>query len=78
MTRLVAFLRVTREVDYLRPLVRHRDISVTVLRRVLANGRRRGDVRQAAESFNEDTKHGAYERAGGRCELGSEERRRSG
>ena len=49
VARVVAFLRVTREVDYLRPLVRHRDISVTVLRRVLATVDEE-DVRQAAEA----------------------------
>ena len=43
------FLRATRDVDYLRPLVRHRDISVTVLRRVLDTVDDE-DVRNAAES----------------------------
>ncbi len=49
VARLVEFLRGTREADYLRPLVRHRDISVSVLRRVLATVDDE-DVRQAAES----------------------------
>ena len=49
VARVVAFLRVMREADYLRPLVRHRDISVSVLRRVLATVDDE-DVRQAAES----------------------------
>ena len=50
VARLVDYLGVTREVDYLRPLVRHRDISVTVLRRVLDTVDDE-DVRPAAESM---------------------------
>ena len=46
VARLVDFLRLTREVDYLRPLVRHRAISVAVLRRTLETVDA-GDVRQA-------------------------------
>ena len=47
--RLVEFLRLTREVDYLRPLVRHRAASVAVLRRVVDSVDDE-DVRQAAAS----------------------------
>ena len=50
VARLVEYLRVTREVDYPRPLVRHRDISVTLLRRVLGTVDDE-DVRPAAESM---------------------------
>ena len=35
LARLVEFLRLTRKVDYVRPLVRHREVSRTVLRRLL-------------------------------------------
>ena len=49
VARLVEYLRVTREVDYLRPLVRHRAISRTVLRRTVGTVDDE-DVRQAAES----------------------------
>ena len=49
VARLVEYLRVTREVDYLRPLVRHRAISRTVLRRAVGTVDDE-DVRHAAES----------------------------
>ena len=38
MGRLVQFLRLTRDVDYVRPLVRHREVSRTLLRRLLETG----------------------------------------
>lgn len=47
--RLVEFLGAARDVDYIRPLVRNRDVSVLVLQRLL--GREPdGDLREAAES----------------------------
>ena len=49
VARLVEYLRVTREVDYLRPLVRHRAISRTVLRHAVGTVDDE-DVRHAAES----------------------------
>ena len=50
LARLVDFLRLTREVDYVRPLVRQRAVTRTVLRRLLgADGH--DDVRPAAESM---------------------------
>ena len=49
VTRLVEFLRLTRKVDYVRPLVRHREVSLTVLQQLL-----RADIddgeRRTAES----------------------------
>ena len=50
MARLVEFLRRTREVDYVRPLVRHREVSRTVLHRLLGTDLDT-DVRRAAESM---------------------------
>ena len=38
MGRLVQFLRLTRDVDYVRPLVRHREVSRTLLGRLLETG----------------------------------------
>ena len=50
VARLVEFLRLTRKVDYVRPLVRHREVSRTVLQELL-----RTDIndsgRRAAESM---------------------------
>lgn len=37
MARLVEFLRLTTTVDYVRPLVRHREVSRTVLRQLLCS-----------------------------------------
>ena len=48
--RLVEFLRLLREVDYIRPLARHREVSRTVLKHLLGTGPG-DDVRQAAESM---------------------------
>ena len=50
LARLVEFLRRTREVDYVRPLVRHREVSRTVLHRLLGTDLDT-DVRRAAESM---------------------------
>ena len=50
MARLVEFLGRTREVDYVRPLVRHREVSRTVLHRLLGTDLDT-DVRRAAESM---------------------------
>ena len=49
VARLIEFLRLTREVDYVRPLVRHREVSRTVLRCLLDTDAEE-DVRRAAES----------------------------
>ena len=49
LARVVEFLRGTLDVDYVRPLVRHREISRTVLRRLLDTNLEE-DVRLAAES----------------------------
>ena len=49
LTHLVEFFRAARGVGYIRPLVRHRDVSRTVLRRLLATDLD-GDVRAEAES----------------------------
>ena len=48
--RLVEFLRLAGEVDYVRPLVRHRDISRRVLKRLLDTDVDE-DVQRAAESL---------------------------
>ena len=48
--RLVEFLRLAREADYVRPLVRDRDVSRDVLRRLLDTGVDPG-TRAAAESM---------------------------
>ena len=48
LARLVEFLRRTRAVDYVRPLVRHREVSRVVLRRPLGTDLNT-DVRRAAE-----------------------------
>ena len=48
--RMVEFLRLTREVDYVRPLVRHREVSRTVLRRLLDTAPD-ASLRLAAESM---------------------------
>ena len=50
LARLVEFLRLTREVDYIRPLVRHRTVSRTLLRQLL-DGDLAKDMRPAAESM---------------------------
>ena len=50
LARLVEFLRLTREVDYVRPLVRHAEVSRTVLARLLDSDTD-GDVRGTAESM---------------------------
>ena len=50
LARLVEFLGRTREVDYVRPLVRHREVSRTVLHRLLGTDLDT-DVRRAAESM---------------------------
>ena len=50
LARLVEFLRRTREVDYVRPLVRHREVSRVVLRRLLGTDLDT-DVRRAAEAM---------------------------
>ena len=49
LARLADFLRITRDVDYVRPLVRHREVSRTVLRRLLDTDLD-DDTREAAES----------------------------
>ena len=51
LARLVEFLGRTREVDYVRPLVRHREVSRTVLHRLLGTDLDT-DVRRAAESMH--------------------------
>ena len=50
LARLVEFLRLTRDVDYVRPLVRHREVSRTVLRRLLGTGLDE-DLGRAAQSM---------------------------
>ena len=50
LARLVDFLRRTREVGYVRPLVRHREVSRVVLHRLLGSDLDT-DVRRAAESM---------------------------
>ena len=50
LARLVEFLRLTRDVDYIRPLVRHRNVSRSVLRRLLATDID-DELRRAAESM---------------------------
>ena len=50
LARLVDFLRLTQEVDYVRPLVRQRAVTRTVLRRLLGTDGH-DDVRPAAESM---------------------------
>ena len=37
LARLADFLRVTRDVDYIRPLVRHREVGRTLVQRLLAD-----------------------------------------
>ena len=49
LAALVEFLYLTRDVDYVRPLVRHREVSRTVLRRLLGADLDE-DTRRAAES----------------------------
>ena len=49
LARLTEFLSLTRDVDYPRPLVRHREVSRTLLRRLLGM-ELEADVRRAAES----------------------------
>ena len=48
--RLASFLRRARDVDYVRPLVRHRRVSLTLLERLLG-GEPDGNLREAAESM---------------------------
>ena len=50
VARLVEFLRLTRKVDYVRPLVRHREVSRTVLQQLLRTDINDGG-RRAAESM---------------------------
>ena len=50
MGRLVQFLRLTRDVDYVRPLVRHREFSRTLLRRLVETGANDG-LRSRAEAM---------------------------
>ena len=50
LARLVEFLDLTREVDYVRPLVRHRTVSRALLRQLL-DGDLAHDMRPAAESM---------------------------
>ena len=50
LARVAEFLRLTRDVDYVRPLVRHREVSRTVLRRLLDTDPA-ADLRLAAESM---------------------------
>lgn len=49
--RLAAFLRAARDVDYVRPLVGHRRMSLQLLQRLLASGPD-GDLREAAQSMS--------------------------
>ena len=51
LERLVEFLRLSREVGYVRPLIRHREVSRTILQRLLATDLVDEDVRRAAESI---------------------------
>ncbi|MCY4601547.1 MAG: LuxR C-terminal-related transcriptional regulator [Acidobacteria bacterium] len=48
--RMVEFISRARDVDYVRPLVRHRDVSLSVLQRLLG-GEPDDDLRTAAESM---------------------------
>ena len=50
LVRVVEFLRLARDVDYVRPLVRSREVSRVVLRRLLAASPE-ADMRDAAESM---------------------------
>ena len=52
LSLLVEFLRLAREADYVRPLVRHRGVSSAVLRRLLAS-ELDPDTRDAAEAMRE-------------------------
>ena len=53
LARVAEFLRLTRDVDYVRPLVRHREVSRAVLRRLLDTDPDT-DLRLAAESMLAD------------------------
>ena len=48
--RLMEFISRARDVDYIRPLVRHRDVSLSVLQQLL-EGNPDADLRAAAESM---------------------------
>jgi len=52
LSLLVEFQRLAREADYVRPLVRHREVSSAVLRRLLAT-QLDPDTRDAAEALRE-------------------------
>ena len=49
LKRLVEFLSRARDVDYIRPLERHRDVSLTVLQQLLT-GNLHGDLQETVES----------------------------